>query len=98
MRVPRTCSVRLLIVRGEIDESNATLISHLPESHTGLSDDFRKRLATIVELHDVNGVELYCSAAISKCFHLTADLHIIEPAEVAKDVAVVFGLRASVVP
>jgi hypothetical protein len=31
VRVARTCSVRLLIIRGEIDELHATLISHLLE-------------------------------------------------------------------
>jgi porin len=63
---------------------------------TGLSNDFQNLLAPVVELHDVNGVELYYNAAVSKCFQLTADLQVIEPAEVANDTAVVFGLRGSV--
>ena len=64
--------------------------------HTGLSEDFRNLLAPLVELQDVNGVELYYNAAIAKCFHLTADLQIIEPAEAASDTAIVFGLRGSI--
>lgn len=64
--------------------------------YTGLSDDFRNLLSPVLDLHDVNGVELYYNAAISKCFQLTTDLQVIEPALAGNDTAVVFGLRGTV--
>ena len=64
--------------------------------YTGLSDDFKNLLSPVLTLHDVNGVELYYNAAIAKCFQLTADLQVIEPADVSNDTAVVFGLRGTV--
>jgi porin len=63
--------------------------------YTGLSDDFRNLLSPVRNLHDVNGVELYYNAAVARCFQLTADLQIIEPADVNNDTAVVFGLRGT---
>lgn len=64
--------------------------------YTGLSDDFRNLLSPVRNLHDVNGVELYYSAAIASCFQLTTDLQIIEPADIDNDTAVVFGLRGTI--
>jgi len=61
--------------------------------YTGLSDDFRNLLSPLLDLQDVHGVELYYNVAVAKCFHLTADLQVIEPAEEANDTAVVFGIR-----
>jgi len=63
--------------------------------YTGLSSDFQNLLAPVVALQDVHGVELYYNAAITNNFHLTTDLQVIEPAEVANDTAVVFGLRGT---
>jgi porin len=64
--------------------------------HTGLSDDFQNLLSPAITLQDVNGVELYYNAAVAKSFQLTTDLQIIEPANVANDTAVVFGVRGTV--
>ncbi len=64
--------------------------------HTGLSNDFKDLLAPVLNLHDINGVELYYNAAVTDCFHLTADLQVIDPAEVANDTAIVFGLRGTI--
>ena len=64
--------------------------------YTGLSNDFTALLAPQINLQDINGVELYYNAAVTKCFHLTADFQVIEPAEVANDTALVFGLRGTV--
>jgi porin len=64
--------------------------------YTGLSDDLKNLFSPVLTLHDVNGVELYYNAAGAKCFQLTADLQVIEPADVRNDTAVVFGLRGTV--
>jgi len=64
--------------------------------HSGLSDDFKTLLAPLINLQDINGVELYYNAAVTECFHLTADFQVIEPAEVANDTALVVGLRATI--
>ena len=63
--------------------------------HTGLSDAFVDSLSPTFDLQDVDGVELYYSAAVSKCFNLTADLQVIEPAEEQLNTAVVFGIRGT---
>jgi porin len=63
--------------------------------HTGLSGDFEQLLNPVLPVHDLNGVEVYYNAAISPWFHLTGDLQVVEPAEVAADTAVVVGLRAN---
>lgn len=64
--------------------------------HTGLSGDFQNLISPLLNLHDIDGVELYYNAAVTKMVHVTADLQVIEPANVANDTAVVFGLRAYV--
>lgn len=64
--------------------------------HTGLSDDFQNLLSSALTLHNVDGVELYYNAAITKCFQLTTDLQVIEPADVSNDTAVVLGIRGTV--
>ncbi|QDU89839.1 Carbohydrate-selective porin, OprB family [Pirellulimonas nuda] len=64
--------------------------------HTGLSNDFVNLLSPVLDLRDVDGVELYYSAAISQSFQLTGDLQVIEPAIADNDTAVVVGLRGTV--
>jgi porin len=63
--------------------------------YTGLSNDFQSLLNPVIELQDINGVELYYNAALAKYFGLTADFQVIEPAEIANDTALVFGLRGT---
>ncbi len=63
--------------------------------HTGISDDLKNLFSPVLTLQDVNGVEMYYSAAIAKGMALTADLQVIEPANVNNDTAVVLGLRLS---
>ena len=64
--------------------------------HTGLSDNFQNQLAPVFDLRDINGVELYYNAAVAKCFQLTTDLQVVEPADANQDTAVVVGLRGTV--
>jgi porin len=64
--------------------------------HSALSDDFVSALSPAFTLDDVDGIELYYNAAISKMFHLTADFQVIEPADVTNDTAFVVGLRATI--
>jgi porin len=63
--------------------------------YTGLSQEFTNLLGPVRDLHDVNGVELYYTAAVAKMLQVTTDLQIIEPADIRNDTAVVFGLRAT---
>lgn len=64
--------------------------------HTGISNDLQNLfVGPLIALQDVDGVEMYYSAAIAKGIQLTTDLQIIEPAFVRDDTAVVFGLRLS---
>lgn len=64
--------------------------------HTALSDTFKQQLSPAFDLRDVDGVEMYYNAAVTKCFQLTADLQVIEPADATNDTAVVCGLRGTV--
>jgi porin len=64
--------------------------------YTGLSSQFDRLVSPVVNLHDLNGVELYYDATVGKMFHLTADLQVIEPAEQNNDTAIVFGLRGNI--
>ncbi|MBN2294371.1 MAG: carbohydrate porin [Pirellulales bacterium] len=64
--------------------------------YSGLSNDFKNLLNPPLRLSDLQGVELYYNAAITRWFHLTADLQVVEPADSAHDTAVVFGLRAKI--
>jgi porin len=61
--------------------------------HTAVSHDLENLLSPVINLHDVDGVEIYYNAAIAKCFHLTADFQVIEPADKSNDTAIVAGLR-----
>ncbi len=61
--------------------------------HTGISDDLTNLFSPVLTLQNVDGVEMYYSAAVAKGLQLTANLQIIEPANVQNDTAVVFGLR-----
>lgn len=63
--------------------------------HTALSNDFQDLLAPIRTLEDVDGVELYYSAAVAKGFQLTTDFQVIDPADTRNDTALVLGLRAT---
>ena len=64
--------------------------------HTGLSSDFRDLLSERLDLHNLDGVEVYYTATINKLVNVTADLQVIEPANVTNDTALVFGLRANI--
>jgi porin len=64
--------------------------------HTAISSNLENLLSPAINLHDVDGVEIYYNAAIAKCFHLTADLQVVEPADKANDTAIVAGLRGEV--
>lgn len=63
--------------------------------YTGLSSDFQSLVSPVAALQDLHGVELYYNAALAKFFGLTADLQVIEPADVGQDTAVVCGLRGT---
>lgn len=63
--------------------------------YTGLSSDFQRLVSPVATLQDLHGVELYYNAALAKYFGLTADLQVIEPADVGQDTAVVCGLRGT---
>jgi len=63
--------------------------------YTGLSHDFQDLLSPALTLQDVDGFELYYNMAVTKMFQVTADFQVVEPANVANDTAVVFGLRAT---
>jgi len=63
--------------------------------YTGLGSEFQNVLSPVLDLHDLHGVELYYNAALAKCFGLTADLQVIEPADATNDTTVVFGLRGT---
>jgi porin len=61
--------------------------------HSDLSGSFINALSPVFDLDNVDGVELYYKAPMSECFHITADLQVIEPAEQQLDTAVVVGVR-----
>lgn len=63
--------------------------------YTGLSSEFEALLASTIPLQDLHGVELYYNASIAKCFGLTADVQVIEPANVGQNTAIVCGLRGT---
>ncbi len=65
--------------------------------YTGLSHQFEDLVSPVATLNDLNGVELYYNAAMSSCFTMTADLQVIEPADVGQDTAVVVGMRGTIV-
>jgi porin len=63
---------------------------------SGLSGSFEALLSPVIPVDELQGVELFCNAAVTPWFHLTADLQVVQPAVVAADTAIVFGLRAKV--
>jgi porin len=63
--------------------------------HTSLTSNFKSLVSPVFTLHDVSGFETYYNAAITPWFHLTADLQVVEPADVNNDTALVLGLRAN---
>lgn len=65
--------------------------------YTGLSSQFQSLVSPVLDLRDLHGVELYYNAAMSKCFFLTSDLQVIQPADSTNDTAIVFGLRGTAV-
>jgi porin len=63
--------------------------------YTGLNSDFKDLFVVGGNpLEDLHGGEIYYNAQITPWFHLTADLQVINPAQIANDTAVVLGLRA----
>lgn len=62
--------------------------------HTELTDDFKTLIAPLTPLQDLDGVEVYYTAAVSKLL-VTGSLQVIEPAEIANDTCVVAGVRLS---
>lgn len=65
--------------------------------YTGLSSQFQNLVSPVLDLHDLHGVELYYNAAVAKCFGLTTDLQVIEPADSTNDTAIVLGMRGTAV-
>ena len=63
--------------------------------HSGISNDLQNLLSGVLPLQDVDGVEMYYTAALARGLRLTADLQVVEPADARNDTAVVFGLRLS---
>jgi porin len=61
--------------------------------HSDLSGAFVNALSPVFDLGNVDGVELYYKAPVTECFHVTADLQVVEPAEEQFDTAVVVGVR-----
>jgi porin len=61
--------------------------------YNSLSGPLEDLAAGVAPLGDVHGGEVYYNAAITPWFHLTADLQVVQPAELANDTAVVVGLR-----
>lgn len=67
--------------------------------YNGLSGDVKSFFASIQsprDLGDLQGVELYYNAALTPWFHLTADMQLVEPADVSNDTAFVLGLRGKI--
>lgn len=64
--------------------------------HTALSSDFRRLLAPVLIVDDLDGVELYYNAELTPWFHLTADVQVVEPADQSLDTALIFGLRGKI--
>ena len=65
--------------------------------YDGLSSGFKELVnATLPDIQDVQGVELYYNAAITPWCHLTADLQVVENQNVADDTALILGLRAKI--
>lgn len=65
--------------------------------YTGVSSQFQSLVSPVLDLHDLHGLELYYNAAMAKCFFLTTDLQVIEPADSTNDTAVVLGMRGTAV-
>jgi porin len=63
--------------------------------HTAISDDLQNLFSPVLTLQDVDGVEMYYTAALTKGLQLTGNFQVIEPADVTNDTAVVVGLRLS---
>jgi len=64
--------------------------------YSGLSGDVKDLFPLALPLRDAQGAELYYNAAITRWFHVTADLQFVQPALKANDTAVVLGLRAKI--
>jgi len=64
--------------------------------YSGLSGDLKDLFGPVLPLNDLQGVELYYSAAITPWFHLTADVQFVQPGISANDTAVVLGLRGKI--
>ncbi|PHS02186.1 MAG: hypothetical protein COA78_21805 [Blastopirellula sp.] len=62
--------------------------------YTGVSDDFKQLVSSVVAIEDVQGCELYYNAEVTPWFHLTGDLQVIDNEQSANDTAIAIGLRA----
>lgn len=62
--------------------------------YDGLGSAFTDLVGTVTALEDIHGMEVYYNAALTKKFHLTTDLQVVQSAINAQDPAVVLGLRA----
>lgn len=64
--------------------------------HTGISENLQDLLRPLHDLHDVDGVEMYYTMAVTPGFQLTTDFQVIEPADSRNDTALVCGLRGTI--
>lgn len=60
-----------------------------------LSSNFKQLVSPVVGIRNTHGVELYYNAAMTPWFHLTADLQVLEDANLADKTTVMPGLRAN---
>ena len=63
--------------------------------HTAISDDLQNLFSPVLTLQDVDGVEMYYTAALTRGLQLTGNFQVVEPADVTNDTALVVGLRLS---
>lgn len=60
-----------------------------------LSSNFKQLVSPVIGVRNTQGVELYYNAALTPWFHLTADLQVLEDANLADKTTVMPGLRAN---
>ena len=64
--------------------------------YNSLSNQLQNLLQPFSPLQDTYGAEVYYNARLTRWFSLTTDLQVIEPAVIAQDTAVVFGIRGRI--
>ncbi len=64
--------------------------------YSGLSSQLKDLFGPVLPLDDLQGVELYYNAAITRWFNLTADLQLVEPGRSNLNTAIVVGMRGSI--